>query len=316
MSPVPRLDLVAAGEAMWSFGTEDCRELRIGRGFVSMVAGAESNIAMEAASLGLRTGWLGRLGDDPFGGAILDELTTVGVDTSRVVIDPDRPTGLMFKGLENDGDAEVLYRRRDSAGSRLAPADIDDDYVANARAIHVTGITPALSQSCAEVAERMLSLGRAPGVLSSFDLNIRDSLWASDPGETLRLLAARADICFASEGEATVMVGIEDPVEAARAIAALGPQTVVVKLGRRGAVGLRNGEVHRVEAREVESIDAVGAGDAFAAGFIAATLGGRPLEIALRVAAWCGAEVTTSRRDAVDLPALDELEAEIAEVGR
>jgi 2-dehydro-3-deoxygluconokinase len=279
-----------------------------------MVAGAESNVAMEVASLGLRSGWLGRVGDDPFGMAILDELTAAGVDTSQALVDPDHPTGLMFKGREEREQAEVVYRRSDSAGSKLAPADIDEDYVASARAVHVSGITTALSPDCAAVTERVLALGRAHGALTSFDLNIRQALWTSDPSETLRKITAGADICFASKAEAAIVGGSEDPLEAAAALAKLGPTTVIVKLGREGAVGISDGEPFSVPARAVESVDAVGAGDAFAAGFLAARLRGWSLRSALSLAAWCGAEVTTTRSDTIALPTLSELQSELAEV--
>jgi 2-dehydro-3-deoxygluconokinase len=295
-------ELVAIGEAMWAFASSDSAGLSRATHYVASAAGAESNVAIGAASLGVSSAWIGKLGDDPFGHAILGQLQDAGVDCSAVSIEESLPTGLMFKGPARDDDTEVVYRRAESAGAALTASDLDRTLLADARVIHVSGITAALSKSCAQVTSTALVLARDGGALASFDLNVRPQLWQRDPAEALRELTALADVCFASAQEAMLLTGRDDPFEAAGEIADLGPSTVVVKLGAEGALALEDGEIIQIPPRVVDAVDAVGAGDAFAAGFLVSRLKHADLRESLAIAAWCGAEVARSRRDAVALP--------------
>jgi 2-dehydro-3-deoxygluconokinase len=274
---------------MWTFATQDLAALAHGTSWTTYAAGAESNVAAGAAALGLGAGWIGRVGADAFGRAVLEELAGLGVDCSRAVVDDARPTGLMFKGAVEGERCEIAYRRAGSAGSAL-----DEGYVAAARAVHVTGITACLSESAGLAALRAFELAEG---LRSFDPNIRPQLWRDDLAPLLRRLIALSDVCFCGLGDAQLLTGESGAEPCAGALAELGPATVVVTLGSRGALALEDGMFSHVAAGAAEVVDPVGAGDAFAAGFLAARLRGEPLDASLALGAERGAAATGSRRD-------------------
>lgn len=288
------LDLVAVGETMWTFATADLAPLAEGRDWLAAAGGAESNVAAAVAGLGLSAGWIGRVGADAFGRAVVDELTGLGVDCSAVVVDPDRPTGLMFKGAVEGDRCEIEYRRRGSAGSALRPEDLDEALLRSAAAVHVTGITACLSEEAGQAALRALELA---GGLRSFDPNIRPQLWRDDLAPLVRRLIGLADVCFCGLSDAALLLGGTEPEACATALVALGPRTAVVTLGSEGALALEDGAFARVAPSPVDAVDPVGAGDAFAAGFLAARLRGEPLQASLALGADLGAAATTSRRD-------------------
>jgi 2-dehydro-3-deoxygluconokinase len=211
-------------------------------------------------------------------------------------VDETRPTGLMFKGAVHGERCEVDYRRRGSAGSALAAEDLDEEYVASARCVHVTGITPCLSDTAAGAAVRAFELARG---LRSFDVNVRPQLWRDEHGPIVRGLVAVADVCFCGLADAELLTGASGAEACADALAALGPRTVVVTRGAGGALALEDGRLLRSEAIPSEVVDPVGAGDAFAAGFLAAGLRGKPVEASLALGAECGAAATRIRGDVV-----------------
>jgi 2-dehydro-3-deoxygluconokinase len=288
------LDVVGVGETMWAFATDDGAALADATRWTTYAAGAESNVAAGAAALGLSTGWIGRVGADAFGRAVLDELGRLGVDHSHTVVDEERPTGLMFKGAVDGERCEVEYRRRGSAGSALCADDLDATYVGSARCVHVTGITACLSEEAAGAAAHAFELASG---LRSLDVNVRRQLWRDEHAPVVRALVAKADVCFCGLADAELLTGAAGPERCAEALAGLGRTTVVVTLGARGALALEDRHRAYVEARPVEVVDPVGAGDAFAAGFLASRVRGEPLESSLALGAECGAAATRSRRD-------------------
>jgi len=279
---------------MWTFATEDLAPLARGERWTTYAAGAESNVAAGVAALGLSAGWIGRVGADAFGRAVLDELTGLGVDCSRAEVDEARPTGLMFKGAVEGERCEIEYRRAGSAGSALVADDLDEGSIASARAVHVTGITACLSESAGLAAVRAFELARG---LRSFDLNIRPQLWRDDLAPLARRLVSMSDVCFCGLADAELLIGASGAERCAEALAALGPATVVLTLGSRGALALEDGRVARAAPVAADVVDPVGAGDAFAAGFLAARLRGEPLESSLALGAQRGAAATLTRRD-------------------
>ena len=279
---------------MWTFATEDLAPLARGERWTTYAAGAESNVAAGVAGLGLSAGWIGRVGADAFGRAVLDELAGLGVDCSHAVVDETRPTGLMFKGAVEDERCEIEYRRAGSAGSALVAEDLDEGSISSARAVHVTGITACLSESAGLAAVRAFELARG---LRSFDPNIRPQLWRDDLAPLVRRLVSMSDVCFCGLADAALLTGASGPEPCAEALAALGPATVVLTLGSRGALALEDGRFARAAPVAADVVDPVGAGDAFAAGFLATRLHGEPLESSLALGAKRGASATLTRRD-------------------
>jgi 2-dehydro-3-deoxygluconokinase len=302
--------LLAVGETMALLTTAEVGRLRHASALTLGVAGAESNVAIGARRLGCPAAWVGRVGDDELGELVVSRIRAEGVDVSGVVRDPGAPTSLMVKERRTADMVRVLYYRRHGPGSRLLPSDLDPAQVAAAGMLHVTGITPALSDSALATVDRAVTLAREAGVPVSFDLNYRSALWPADRAAAVcRDLAARADLVFASDDEAELLGLHGDPADLALGLAGLGGGHAVVKLGERGAVAAVDGRVHVVDPVPVQAVDPVGAGDAFVAGYLAETLAGRPVPERLATAAACGAFAVTVPGDWEGLPSRDELAA-------
>jgi 2-dehydro-3-deoxygluconokinase len=252
--------------------------------FRRSVGGAECNVAGGLAALGVATSWISRLGDDGFGRHVLRDLRQRGVDVGGVDEDPDRPTGLYVKH-SMDGRSRMHYYRSGSAASAMDPAFLDRPAVrerlAGAELVHTTGITAAISETAADMLERLATLRESFGFKLSVDLNWRPALWrGKDPEPLWRLLRA-ADVVLIGADEAVVFAGISDPAELREL---LGPRsTLVMKDDAHTALVLEpDGRRTEVPALTVEVVEPVGAGDAFAAGFLAGTLQGLPMEQRLR----------------------------------
>jgi 2-dehydro-3-deoxygluconokinase len=309
--PRPALGpLLALGETMALLTAAEVGRLRHAGSLTLGVAGAESNVAIGACRLGCPAAWVGRVGDDELGELVVSRIRAEGVDVGGVVRDPDAPTSLMLKERRTATMVRVRYYRRDGPGARLRPDDLDPGQVGAAGIVHLTGITPALSDSARATVEHAMELARAAGVPVSFDLNYRSALWSPERAAAVcRDLAARADIVFAGDDEAELLGLAGGPAEQARALAGLGAGHAVVKLGERGAVAFVDGAVHTVDPVPVRAVDPVGAGDAFVAGYLAETLAGRPVPERLATAAACGAFAVTVPGDWEGMPGRDELDA-------
>jgi 2-dehydro-3-deoxygluconokinase len=285
--------------------------------FERHVAGAEANVAVGLARLGHVTAFIGRVGDDGFGTSIRRHLRGEGVDVSLLATDPSAPTGVLVRERRHMGAAQVSYLRAGSAGSRLRPEDVSAAFgarsVRGARWLHVTGITPALSDHARAAVERAVELATAAGMTISLDLNLRRRLWSDEEAAPiLRALATRADVVFASPDEAAAITGadIGDTASLATALLELGPDVAVIKLGAEGGLAWGRGEapVHRAALPVAQVVDPVGAGDAFCAGFIAARLEGGDLTWAMEVGTICGAAAVAVVGDQAGLPDRAELE--------
>jgi 2-dehydro-3-deoxygluconokinase len=223
----------------------------------------------------------------------------------------DAPTAIMLRERRTGSVQNVTYYRHGSAGSHLRPADVPAGIVEDAGVLHLTGITPALGEGPAATVREALGRARAAGVPVSVDLNYRSRLWdAATAAPVFRELAAGADMLFAGDDEARIALELDDrtgPEKLAAALAELGPREVVVKLGRRGATALIDGELIDVPAVPVQVVDSVGAGDAFVAGYLACRLAGRDPEEGLRTAAVTGALAVTVPGDWEAAPRPHEL---------
>jgi 2-dehydro-3-deoxygluconokinase len=302
--------LLAVGETMVLLTAAEVGRLRHAGSFTLGVAGAESNVAIGARRLGCPAAWVGRVGDDELGELVVSRIRAEDVDVGGVVRDPGAPTSLMLKERRTAAMVRVLYYRRHGPGSRLEPGDLDPAQVAAAGVLHVTGITPALSDTARATVEHAVELAREAGVPVSFDVNYRSALWPPERAAAVcRDLAARADLVFASDDEAELLGLKGEPADLARGLADLGAGHAVVKLGERGAVAAVDGRVHAVDPVPVQAVDPVGAGDAFVAGYLAETLAGRPVPERLATAATCGAFAVTVPGDWEGLPSRDELAA-------
>jgi 2-dehydro-3-deoxygluconokinase len=310
--------VVTLGEVLVAF-------VRVGGGmanggpFEAHVVGAEANVAVGLTRLGHPAGIIGRIGDDPLGELVLRQLRADGVDVSHMTRDTAAPTGVLIRELRPMGPSEVVYHRAGSAGSRIGIEDVRTAarLLDDARLVHVTGITPALSGSAHKAALEAVAAARRAGALVSFDVNFRGKLWGEDRArEVLRPFAAAADIVLAGQEEAELLTGCSEPEPAARALLRSGAGIAVVKLGAEGALALDGQEMVRRRGIAIPHIvDPVGAGDAFGAGFLSATLDDAPLSERLERGNACAVHVMAQHGDLPGLPTRAQLEQFLARPG-
>lgn len=275
--PGDETEVLCLGETMSLVAPSTPVSLEEAASFTLSAGGAESNVAVHLASLGHRVRWASRVGDDPLGRRMVASLARSGVETGLVEVRSDAPTGVYFKDPGPDGTRVHYYR----AGSAASTMDLDflaDEVVDAARVLHISGITPALSESCDRLIRRLLTRPRRAPI--SFDVNHRPALWsARQAAPVLAELAQLADVVFVGLDEAAALWGVKTAEDVRELLDS--PVTVVVKDGAEAAHAL--GETSTVvPAPAVEVVEPVGAGDAFAAGFLSGVLRGEDDERCLR----------------------------------
>src|SRR5574341_1419871 len=190
------LDVVTLGEAMIRLAAPFGDALESASQYEVRAAGAEANVAVALARTGFRSGWVSKLANDPLGRRIAGEMRRHGVDVSGLVWTDGGRNGVYYlEQAPPPRGATVYYDRAGSATSTLRPDEIDWTYVGQARWAHITGITPALSDTCAEVAARFIAEARAGGAKVSFDVNHRRKLWSHERARSvLEPLIAGVDL--------------------------------------------------------------------------------------------------------------------------
>lgn len=300
------MDVVTIGETMALFTPNEEGMLRHAHSFSMKFGGAESNVAIGLSRLGHRSRWISRVGADEFGDAMLSFIRGEGVDVSYVTRDQTAPTGVFFKEFRRLNDTRVYYYRKDSAASKMSAEWLHEDAVSDAAYLHITGITPGLSVSCREMLEKAIRIAKGNGVKIVFDPNLRLKIWGDEEEarQFLKKYASESDIVLPGISEAEFLFGTCTPEEYAEKFHDLGIETVIMKLGKEGAlVSSPSVPLTRISGFTVERVvDPVGAGDAFAAGVLSGLLDGMALEEAVQRGNAMGALVTMVNGDAEGLP--------------
>ena len=305
-------DVALFGEAMLLLVADRPGPLENAESFYKRTAGAETNVAIGLARLGLKVGWASRLGTDSMGRYLIAAMKGEGIDCSHVICDAAQRTGFQFKGRVTDGsDPPVEYHRKGSAASQMGPADVDEAWLRSARHLHATGVFAAISNTSLQAALKTMDVMRAAGRSISFDPNLRPTLWTSTEAmrHWINELASRADWVLPGLEEGLLLTGETEPEAIAKFYRRLGAKLVVVKLGAQGAyydsdvVG--TGCIEGFPVAEV--IDTVGAGDGFAAGVVSALLEGKSVPEAVRRGAWIGARAVQVLGDTEGLPTRAQL---------
>ena len=290
------LDVITIGEAMAMFVATETGDLAEVEHFMKRVAGAELNVATGLARLGLKVGWVSRVGNDSFGRFVLQSLAKEGIDSHAVAIDNRFATGFQMKSkVENGTDPIVEYFRKGSAASHL----------------HLSGVAAALSERSYALLEHAAKVMKAEGKTLSFDPNLRPVLWKSEAEmvEKLNRLAFQADWVLPGLKEGVILTGQQTPEGIADFYLSRGVKAVVIKTGCDGAwFKSASGEQGTVDAIKVDNVvDTVGAGDGFAVGVISALLEGKTLLQAVNRGNKIGSLAIQVQGDSEGLPTRDAL---------
>ena len=310
--------VITAGETMALVVPPSPGRLRHATSLSLSIGGAESNVAIGLARLGIPASWISVLGDDELGELVLHRLRAEGVDTSGVRRIAHRPTGLYLRE-EVAGRLRVYYYRSGSAAATLSPDAFDRSMLQGAAFLHLTGITGALSQECAEFLPWAASTARDAGVRVSYDVNYRSRLWEPSAAQAAtEALLPLIDVLFVGHDEANALWGWETDT-ALEQLSKIGPSEVILKLGADGCAAMIDGEQLTSPGFPARQLDPIGAGDAFDAGYLAATLWGWAPEKRLRAANAMGAFCVQNLGDYEGLPNRRELDGfleQIPDLGR
>lgn len=308
--------VLLVGEPMGLFIANTAGKLEDVSEFTLTTCGAEFNVAVGMKRLNNDVTYMTKLGNDPFGKKILKMMQQTGISTDEIILSGTSPTGFMFKEKAVGADPGIFYFRKGSAASTLSGSDVEKLDFSKFDIVHLTGITPALTQSCREASEMLNRKAKEHGCLFSFDPNLRPQLWPSKEimSKYINQMAAKSDIFLPGINEAKLILGESEPEMIAGRYLDMGTKTIIIKLGSSGAYyASHNGESRYVNGYKVkEVIDTVGAGDGFAAGVLTGLREGLPIEDAVRRGCAVGAIQVMSKGDNDGLPYRDELDAFMA----
>lgn len=302
-------ELVTLGETMVVFDSVSNGPLRYASNYTCHTGGAETTVAVGVVRQGHTAGWISSLGDDEFGMLIRRTFMGEGVDLSRVSTDAQHSTGIFFRQAAGNGEFRNFYYRKNSAASVMTPDSLDEEYIASAKWLHVTGITLAVSPEAAATTIRAMELARKHGVKVCFDPNLRLKMWSlKQARETIEKVWPLVDMALPGVEEGEQLFGESDPDKIAEIISGYGVETVVVKIGAKGAIGYENGEKIISNGFPVKNVvDAFGAGDSFASGVISGKLKGWTLEETLRYANAIGAMAVSAPGNIEALPTYSQV---------
>ncbi len=274
--------VVTLGEAMLRLSPPDFQRLEQTNSFDVKVGGGELNVAVGVSRLGLESAWVSKLPKNPLGRMVRNKAREQGVDTSHIVWSDSGRVGIYFLEFgANPRASSVLYDRSGSAMSTLEPGEVNWMQVfSGCKLFHVSGITPALSKSCAEATAEAIKAAKEAGAKVSFDVNYRRKLWSPEEANACLVPMMKfVDILITTEEDTGVVFGIREPSY----------QQVAVKLNERfgfevvaitlredlsvlrndwSAFAYSNGRFYEGAKYQCELVDRVGAGDSFTAGFI------------------------------------------------
>ena len=303
------IDILALGEPMVEFN-------QTGEGggklYLQGFGGDTSNAAIAAARQGARVGYLSAVGDDVYGRMLRELWTAEGVDHEGVRSDAQAFTAVYFVTHDAQGH-HFSFFRKGSAASRMRPQDLPAQRIAQAKVLHLSGISAAISESACDTCFAAIEIAKAAGVLVSFDTNLRLKLWPiARARAVMRELIAQSDICLPSFEDVSAISGLADADALVDWCLALGAKTVALKLGERGALVARGSQRLRLEPHPCKPVDATGAGDTFGGAFLARLVAGDDLRDAARYATIAAALSTEGYGAVAPIPRADQVRAALA----
>ncbi|WP_339183631.1 sugar kinase [Oceanobacillus sp. FSL W7-1293] len=309
-------DVISIGEAMIVFNPDAKGPMKFVNGFQKKIGGAELNLVVGCSRLGLKTGFISRLGNDEFGKSIRTFVRGEQVDTSELDLVEDHPTSVYFKEIMEDGNVQTFYYRDKSPTLTMRPEELNESYIKNARILHITGIFPAIGGENLNVMMKAIQLAKKHHVKISFDPNIRLKMWTKkEARQVLSDILPHVDILLAGDEEMDIIIGENNPETIIEKTKEIGIPTIIIKRGERGSVGYHQGQTVIADpVKATKVVDTVGAGDGFNAGFLYGYLHDWDLESSLHFANTIGSMVVSITGDNEGLPFYEEIQQRLGEV--
>lgn len=303
------MDVITIGDALITMNPQTSGPLRFVNTFERKIGGAELNVAIGCSRLGLKTGWISRLGNDEFGRYILSYARGEGIDTSKVELVNGFPTSVYFKEILNEERINSYYYRHNSPTNVFKVEDIDEEYVKNSKVIHISGVFPAINDTNKDIVLQLVKLAKKNNVVVTFDPNIRLKLWSGEKAKAvLQSFLPFVDVLITGEEEAELLLGSTNMEELIELGKHYDISHIVLKRGEKGAIGYKGGEI--IDASPIISskiVDTIGAGDGFAAGYIYSLINDWSLEKSLSFANAVACYVIGVPGDNEGLPYLEDM---------
>jgi 5-dehydro-2-deoxygluconokinase len=322
------LDLITIGRSSVDlYGDQTGGRLEDMGSFSKYIGGSPTNIACGTARLGLKSAVITGVGDEHMGRFIVEQLAREGVDTRGVKVDPERLTALVILGIRDDERFPLIFYRENCADMGLTEADIDEGFIAEARAVLATGTHLSHQQTEAAVL-KALTLARKHGARTALDIDYRPNLWGvAGHGEgesrfveseavTMKLQATLHlfDLIVGTEEEFHIAGGSTETIAALRAVRAVSDATLVCKRGAKGAVAFEGAIPTSLDDGEsgpgfpIEVFNVLGAGDGFFSGLLRGWLTDQDWPTSLKFANACGAFAVSRHGCTPAYPSLTELD--------
>ena len=309
------LDVITIGDALITMNPQTNGPLRFVNTFERKVGGAELNVVIGCSRLGLKTGWISRLGKDEFGRYITSYARGEGIDTSQVELVNGFPTSVYFKEIINEERINSYYYRHNSPTNVFKVEDIDEEYVKNSKVLHISGVFPAINDTNKDIVLQLVKLAKKNNVIVTFDPNIRLKLWSAETAKAvLQSFLPFVDVLITGEEEAELLLGSADIDKLVELGSNYGITHIVLKRGEKGAIGYKGGVI--IDAAPVIStkiVDTIGAGDGFAAGYIYSLINDWSLEKSLGFANAVACYVIGVPGDNEGLPYLEDVKVILGE---
>lgn len=307
-------EIVALGEPLLEFNAVESGTLKESLQYELGFGGDTSNFAIAASRAGRKVGYISRIGDDDFGQALFDLWQREGIDTRHVISELDGQTGIYFISRVGD-EHSFTYYRSGSAASHLSVADIPHAYIANAKVLHVSGISQAISSSACDAVFHAIRVARQSGTIISYDPNVRPKLWEIDRARAVIMETIRmSDFVLPSMEDAKLLTGLDDPQAIADILLALGPRAVLLKLGPDGVLLASDQTRCQIDPYAVKVVDTTGAGDAFDGYFVANYVRGLSIRASAMIANMAAALTVTGKGAVLPIPTWDQVAPHFSEI--
>jgi len=277
--------------------------------FERKLGGAELNVAIGCARLGIQSGWISRLGNDDFGKYILKTTRGEGIDISEVKLVDEYPTSVYFREVLADGSSRSFYYREKSPTSTMRSEELNEEYIKQAKILHITGVFPSITKNNQDIILEAVKLAKKHKLTVSFDPNIRLKMWTKEEAKAyIEKVLPHVDILLIGDEEIEILLGDTTIEDAIKAFHECGIEKVIVKKGAKGAIASDGKNVYEVDAIKPKAlVDTVGAGDGFAAGFLTSVIKGKTLEECVKFANAVGSLVVGVEGDNEGLPFYDDV---------